>query len=70
MNPTSVITAEQTTSVNAVLVKVFQWVIDFLYTIINVLIDFFTQPAVLWALAVIAIIVMAYKKLRSKQAHF
>ena len=70
MNPTSVITADQTASVDAVLIKVFQWVIDFLYTIINVLIDFFTQPAVLWALAVIAIIFMAFKKLRSKQAHF
>ncbi len=67
MNPTSVVTAEQTTAVNDILTKVFQWVLDFLYTIITILVNFFTQPAVLGALAVVAIIFAAYRKLRSKR---
>lgn len=66
MNPTSVVTVEQTASVNLILNKVFQAIIDFLYTMITILIDFFTQPEVLGALAVIAIIFMAYRKLRTK----
>ena len=67
MNPSSVVTAEQTTAVNDILTKVFQGVLDFLYTVITILVNFFTQPAVLGALAVIAIIFMAYRKLRAKR---
>lgn len=70
MNPTSVITVDQTTAVNATLTKVFQAVIDFLYSIINVLVDFFTQPGVLGALVVIAIIFGAYKMLRKKSVTY
>jgi len=66
MNPTSVVTADQLTSANAILSQVFQGVIDFLYTIITIFVNFFTQPAVLGALAVIAIVFGAYRMLRRK----
>ena len=67
MNPTSVVTAEQTTAVNDILDKVFQAVLDFLYTMITILVNFFTQPEVLGALAVVAIIFLAYNRLRRKK---
>lgn len=67
MNPVSVVTAEQTTAVYDILTKVFQGVLDFLYTMITILVNFFTQPAVLGALAVVAIIYAAYRKLRAKK---
>ena len=67
MNPTSVVTAEQTTAVNDILAKVFQAVLDFLYTMITILVNFFTQPEVLGALAVVAIIFLAYNRLRRKK---
>ena len=67
MNPVSVVTAEQTTAVIDILTKVFQGVLNFLYTMITILVNFFTQPSVLGALAVVAIIYAAYRKLRAKK---
>jgi hypothetical protein len=66
MNPTSVVTTDQLASANAILSQVFQGVIDFLYTIVTIFVDFFTQPAVLGALAVIAIVFGAYRMLKRK----
>jgi len=70
MNPSSVVTPDQLTTVTGILTSVFQGVIDFLYSIITVLVDFFTQPNVLGALVVIAIIYGAYRMLRKKRAHY
>gem|GEM_PF-3331775 len=56
MNPTDVVTTAQSTTINSFLTKIFQAVIDFLFTIVNILVNFFTQPAVLGALATILVI--------------
>lgn len=70
MNPTNVITVEQTTATNGLLTKIFQAVIDFLFTFINVLVDFFTQPTVLSALVVIGIVFGAWKMLKKKSVSY
>jgi len=73
MNPTDILLdpansvgwAQQAT-ITAFLNKVFQAVIDFLFTIVNILVNFFTQPAVLGALATILVIYWAYRMLKNK----
>lgn len=52
--------------IETVLFKVFNWVISFLYAIVNVFVDFFTQGPVLWALVVIAIVYWAWRMLKRK----
>lgn len=69
MTPTSVVTADQLTAANWMLTKVFQAIVNFLYTLVDVFVNFFTETKVLWALAVIAIIYAIYRKFRSK-IHF
>jgi len=66
MNPTDVVTTAQSTTINSFLTKIFQAVIDFLFTIVNILVNFFTQPAVLGALATILVIYWAYRMLKNK----
>lgn len=59
--------AGQLTAANTVLWNVFEAVLNFLYTVISILISFFTQPAVLGAVAVIGIIYGAYRMLKRKR---
>ena len=66
MTPTNVVTVEQWTAITTVLTDVFNAVISFLYSVVVVLLDFFTQPAVLWALVTIAIIYSAWRMLKRK----
>jgi len=66
MNPTSVVSVDQLASANSILTQVFQGIIDFLYTIVTIFVNFFTQPEVLGALAVITIVYMAYRMLKRK----
>lgn len=62
----SVVTTAQQTQANTLLEKLFMWAVDFIYTLIDIAITFITQPAVLWAIAVITVIVIAYRMFRSK----
>ena len=66
VTPESVVSTAQQSVIETFLLKVFNAVIDFLYTIVDVLVTFFTQQTVLWALVVIALIYWAYRMLKRK----
>jgi len=63
----SVLTDVQKTEITDVLILIFKSIIDLIYTIILTLVDFFTRPDVLWALAVLMLIVIWYSWLKSKR---
>lgn len=52
--------------IETILYKVFNWVISFLYGIVKVFVDFFTQAPVLGALVTIAIVYGAWRMLKRK----
>lgn len=64
---TWIVTDAQKLEIEGVLTDVYGGIIDFLYTIIMILVNFFTKPEVLGALAVISIIYTAYAMLRNKR---
>lgn len=62
----SVMTADQSTEVANIFSKVFNAIIDFLYTMVFTLLDFFTNPDVLGSVVTIALIYWAYKMFKRK----
>lgn len=62
----STVTDTQTTAINNILWKVFDGWISFLYTIVDIFVTFFTQPAVLWGLAWILVISVVYRKFKAR----
>lgn len=53
-------------AVQSVLNQVFNATIDFLYTVVSIIINFFTQPTVLWTLAGLTVIYGAYRLFKRK----
>jgi hypothetical protein len=53
-------------TVNSFMTKAFNAVIDFIYTQVSIVFDFFTQPTVLWTLAGLSIIYIAYRWIKEK----
>jgi hypothetical protein len=66
INPESVLSTTQSTAIETFLTKIFNAVIDVLFTIVDTLSDFFTQKEVLWALVVIGLIYAGYKMLKRR----
>lgn len=66
VNVVSQVPGGQWEVIRLILSKVFQAVIDFLFSIVETLINFFTTPQVLWALVTIAIIYGAWRMLKRK----
>lgn len=70
LNPTSLLTQEQVDSFAAVLSNIFGFMIDFLYTLLVYVIEFFTSVSVLWSLSVILIVFMVLSYIRSRKFKF
>ena len=66
MNPVSVVTTAQQTAVDGLMTKIFQALVNLLFTVIDIVVTFISTPAVLGAIAVIAVITLFYNKFRSK----
>lgn len=66
MTPESVVTVDQTTAVNGLLNQIFQAIVNLVFTIVDLVVTFFSQPAILWAIAVIAVVMMVYRKFKAK----
>jgi hypothetical protein len=62
----NVVTLEQQMTIWSVLNQVFSAVINFLYSIVITLVNFFTQPQILGALVTIAIVYGAFRMLKRK----
>jgi hypothetical protein len=68
MTPTNVLSATQTTALDAIYTKVFNFVVNFLYSLVMYIVDFFTKPEVLGSLVVIALVYGAYSMLKRRKA--
>lgn len=66
LTPVDVVSTAQEAVITWVLEKVFTAVINFLYSIVTVLLNFFTEPLVLGALVTIGIIYGAWRMLKRK----
>lgn len=66
LTPTNVVSVAQESIITQVLEKVFTAVVNFLFSIVTVLLNFFTEPLVLGALVTIGIIYGAWRMLKRK----
>lgn len=66
LTPVDVVSTAQEAVITWVLEKVFTAVINFLYSIVTVLLNFFTEPLVLGALVTIGIVYGAWRMLKRK----
>jgi hypothetical protein len=66
LTPTNVVSAAQQSFIEWILEKVFTAVMNFLTSVVTILVDFFTQPLVLGALVTIAIVYWAWRMFKRK----
>lgn len=62
----NVVTGQHLTAVQTLVEKVIQWIINFSYSFIDILVWIVTKPAVLSMLAVLFIMYWAYRKFIGK----